>query len=90
MLNSGVPTYRSTSIKQLIKQRKNQKTFLGGKIDNEVIKIKSFVDSAYPNEMKPTSETNESRFENKDNSYQVILTNSNQIPNRVRSRNNMP
>ena len=77
MLNSGVPTYRSTSIKQLIKQRKNQKTYLGGKIDNEVIKIKSFVDSAYPNEMKPTSETNESRFENKDNSYQVILTNSN-------------
>ena len=77
MLNSGVPTYRSTSIKQLIQQRKNQKTFLGGKIDNEVIKIKSFVDSAYPNEMKPTSETNESRFENKDNSYQVILTNSN-------------
>ena len=69
MLNSGVPTYRSTSIKQLIQQRKNQKTFLGGKIDNEVIKIKSFVDSAYPNEMKPTSETNESRFENKDNSY---------------------
>ena len=69
MLNSGVPTYRSTSIKQLIKQRKNQKTYLGGKIDNEVIKIKSFVDSAYPNEMKPTSETNESRFENKDNSY---------------------
>ena len=77
MLNSGAPTYRSTSIKQLIQQRKNQKTFLGGKIDNDVIKIKSFVDSTYPNEMKPTSETDESRNQNKDNSYQVILTNSN-------------
>ena len=77
MLNSGAPTYRSASIKQLIQQRKNQKTFLGGKIDNDVIKIKSFVDSTYPNEMKPTSETDESRNQNKDNSYQVILTNSN-------------
>ena len=64
MLNSGVPTYRSTTIKQLIQQRKNQKTYLGGRIDNDVIKIKSFVDSAYPNDIKPTSETDESRFHN--------------------------
>ena len=63
---------------------------LGGKIDNEVIKIKSFVDSAYNNEMKPTSETDESRFINKDNSYQNILTNSNQVTAKVRSRNNIP
>ena len=65
MLNSGVRTNCSTSIKHLIQQRKNQKTYLGGRIDNEVIKIKSFVESSGgypPNEIKTTFETDESRF----------------------------